>query len=149
VAERRCRNWTTAVVAAAGTGAVLLALLVWAAMSPPAGVRDAAGSLPPSPEPTVSATAAEIQAAHDALHHIGEECAAPGDTSPDVATDVATITAFAARYPVGRFPIDDETGTAVSLLLVTRQALEGCAPEEAARVAALLPPELRYGPEHR
>ena len=143
MAEYPVRRWTTTILVAVGAGLVLVALLTWAAMSPPADIRDAAGSLPPSPEPLSSAPAAEIQAAHDALHHIGTECAAPGDSGPDVASDVTTITEFATRYPVGRFPIDDESGTSVSLLLVTRQALEDCAPAEAARVNALLPSELR------
>lgn len=147
MAERR--RWgrsavVSVIVVAVG---VLLAMLVWAAAPSPNDSRDAAGALAPAPEPVSSAPAAAIQAAHDALHHIGSECGASVAAPPNVDADVSTITGFARRYPVGRFPIDDETGTAVSLLLVTRQALEDCAPAKAELVDRLLPLELQYGSE--
>ncbi len=53
-----------------------------------------------------------------------------------IASDVDIIIAFSARYPVGRFPIDDETATASSLLLVTLEAGKDCAPAEADWLAA-------------
>ena len=86
--------------------------------------------------PTSTAPAADIQIIHDALHDIGAQCL---EATPDldiIAADVGLIIAFSARYPVGRFPIDDETATASSLLLVTREAVKDCAPAEVDRIDA-------------
>lgn len=88
--------------------------------------------------PTSEASASAVQVVHDALHDIGTQCL---ETHPDVrtiASDVDLIIAFSQRYPVGRFPIDDETATASSLLIVTRYAIEDCAPENATRINAQL-----------
>jgi hypothetical protein len=88
--------------------------------------------------PTSKAPAGAVQIIHAALHDIGAQCL---KTPPDlraIASDVDLIIAFSQRYPVGRFPIDDETATASSLLIVTRQAIKDCAPENAARVNAQL-----------
>ncbi|WP_458040896.1 MULTISPECIES: hypothetical protein [Bacteria] len=80
--------------------------------------------------PSSTAPAADIQVVHNALHNIGAQCL---ETDPDmgiIAADVDEIIAFSARYPTGRFPIDDETATASSLLLVTERAVKNCAPQE-------------------
>lgn len=99
------------------------------------------------PEPLVEAPAAEVQRVHEALHDIGTQCGLAATGSPlRIDGDVEDILAFASRYPEGRFPIDDETGTALSLLLVTREALRDCAPAAAARVDRVLPGEFRDGP---
>ncbi|MFF4728744.1 hypothetical protein ACFY3M_25990 [Streptomyces mirabilis] len=47
------------------------------------------------------------------------------------------------RYPDARFPIDDETGTTLSLLLVTRQSMRDCAPALAVHVDRALPSDYR------
>ena len=88
--------------------------------------------------PSSTAPPADVQVVHDALHDIGAECL---KSSPDFAMitmNVDSIIAFTERYPVGRFPIDDETATAVSLLVVAREATKDCAPTEATRLAALI-----------
>ncbi|MBW4033584.1 MAG: hypothetical protein HIU88_13145 [Acidobacteria bacterium] len=88
--------------------------------------------------PTSSASAADVRVALDALHRIGAQCL---KTSPDplaVRGDVAIITRFAERNPVGRFPIDDETATASSLLIVTREAIKTCAPDQVTVINAAL-----------
>lgn len=89
--------------------------------------------------------AAEVQLVHDALHDIAARC--PPEVSPDdpasVRRDAATILSFARRHPRAAFPIDDEMGTTVSLLLVTRQPLTTCAPRVAEMVNDQLPAEYR------
>jgi len=82
---------------------------------------------------------------HRALHDIGEKCSASAEDvkRPDVGSSVRVILGFARKYPEGRFPIDDETGSALSLLLVTKDELDTCSPRHAARVARELPPDLR------
>lgn len=129
-------------VAVAVTGGAVLASLVaaWFLVSPQ---RDAAGDLPPSEEPLSSAPAAEVRVVHEALHTLGERCAVEDGEPPDVAAEVVAILRFADLYPEGRFAIDDEDGTPLSLLLVTRAALDTCAPEAAVRVNEVLPPEFR------
>lgn len=85
--------------------------------------------------PTSAATASEVEIVHEALHDIGALCAV---TDPDlraIAARVDRIIEFSQRYPVGRFPIDDETATASSLL-VTREAVKSCAPAEVDRIDA-------------
>ena len=88
--------------------------------------------------PTSTAPAAEVQAVHNALHDIGEECLTPAPDMSTISADVGLITAFARQYPVGRFPIDDETATAFSLLIVTREAVKECAPESLDAIDAQL-----------
>lgn len=88
--------------------------------------------------PTSAAPPSEVQAIHAALHEIGTQCL---EAAPDVGairSDIDLITGFAERYPIGRFPIDDETATAASLLIVIREAVEDCAPAEVGRIDALL-----------
>lgn len=60
--------------------------------------------------------------------------------------DADLIRSFARRHPEAAFPVDDERGTTLSLLLVTRQALAACAPTLAAAVDAELPTEYRNAP---
>lgn len=104
-----------------------------------------AGSSGPSPEATSAAPAAAVRDIHQALHSIGRECRLPPAARGKAAidADVRTILRFVRRYPTGRFPIDDETGSPLSLLLVTRQALVDCSPRNAALVDAALPPAQR------
>lgn len=88
--------------------------------------------------PTSTAPAADVRVVLDALHDIGAQCLT---TTPDPAaieSDVTTITGFATRYPVGRFPIDDETATASSLLIVTREAVKNCQPDQVAVIDSAL-----------
>jgi hypothetical protein len=47
--------------------------------------------------------------------------------------------AFARRNPHAEFPVDDETGNTLSLLLATRDDLSRCAPTMAARITAAPP----------
>lgn len=101
-----------------------------------------AGPAGPSPEATSTAPAAAIRRIHIALLDIGRECLLPAATRVParIDADVDTILRFTRDYPVGRFVIEDETGSAQSLLLVTRQALRDCSPRNAARIDARLPP---------
>ncbi|MBP0456040.1 hypothetical protein [Streptomyces montanisoli] len=83
----------------------------------------------------------QVRPVHQALHDIGAKC--PPDAGSSSATsltrDVDRILAFAHAYPHARFAVDDETGSTLSLLLVTRQAMRTCAPAEAGRVNQALP----------
>lgn len=88
--------------------------------------------------PTSTAPTDAVQAIHDALHDIGTECRAARPDFGAITADVDSIIAFAERYPIGRFPIDDETATVASLLLVTKEATNDCAPADAARIEASL-----------
>ena len=88
--------------------------------------------------PTSTAPPDAVQAVHDALHDIGTKCRAARPDFAAITADVDSIVAFAERYPIGRFPIDDETATAASLLLVTKEATNDCAPADAARIEAAI-----------
>ena len=130
-----------AAVVLALTGAAVVAL------------RDGAGGGSQSPataapSPTAAAVtppAAQVRPVHEALHDIDSRCRAKsGDVEQTALTrDVDTIIDFSRRYPDARFPIDDETGRTLSLLLVTRQSLRDCVPALAARVDGVLPSDLR------
>lgn len=88
--------------------------------------------------PSSSASAADVRAVLDALHRIGAQCL---ETSPDplaVRADVTIITRFAELNPAGRFPIDDETATASSLLIVTREAVKNCVTDQVNVINAAL-----------
>ncbi|GAB4079371.1 hypothetical protein GCU67_15025 [Modestobacter muralis] len=103
---------------------------------PPATLFD------PRPGPTYSSVpAGDADQVHDALHRVGETCAqAPETRAPDSpARDVDVIIDFARRHPDGQFDIDDEQGTALSLLLVVREELQSCDPALVPRVDALIP----------
>lgn len=56
---------------------------------------------------------------------------------------------FARRYPSVSFPIDDETGTTVSLLAVVRDEVRTCAPSLAGAVDAALPKPYRTSSSSR
>jgi hypothetical protein len=112
-------------------GAILVPLL-WS--NEPASENLWVGATPYGPIST--APPAAVQVAHHALHDIGAECIKPTPDLQTITADVDSIISFAKRYPVGRFPIDDETATASSLLLVTREAVNDCAPAEAERLDA-------------
>lgn len=84
--------------------------------------------------PTSEAPAGAVDVIHDALHLIGAQCLKSHPDLRAIASDVDLIVAFSQKYPVGRFPIDDETATASSLLLVTSEAVKGCAPAELDRL---------------
>jgi hypothetical protein len=86
-----------------------------------------------------TATAQEIDVAHAALHAIGDQCRESDPDPVAIATSVDAIIDFARRYPEGRFPIDDETATATTLLIVTREAVTDCAPSEVAKIDAAIP----------
>lgn len=92
-----------------------------------------------------SAPPERVQQVHEVLHRIGDLCRSTGDESRPalVASGVDVIVSFVRQFPEGSFPIDDETGTTLSLLLVTREALRTCDPVSAARVDQELPPEFQ------
>lgn len=128
----------------------LLALLTIAGLSlfrlqrPTADSAPAVLSSAPSSQRYAAVPSAEVDAAHQALHDLGDACAEePSPSLPDVSQATDALLRFATRHPDGRFPIDDETGTTLSLLLVVRDELSTCAPELRPRVEALLPPQLR------
>lgn len=89
----------------------------------------------------------QVDVVHAALHTIGSRCAQrtnPGGRAQDeLAKNVDTIVLFARRYPNSRFPIDDESGTALSLLFATRDELRVCSPRQAARINQVMPAEFR------
>lgn len=76
--------------------------------------------------PTSKAPEGAVQVIHVALHDIGAQCLKPRPALREIASDVDLIIAFSQQYPAGRFPIDDETATASSLLLVTIEAVKAC-----------------------
>ena len=139
-------------------------LLLWAVAATVAGalavagvvaVRDRSGGSSGSAAtatasaaaPAVTPPAARVRPVHEALHDIDATCRATvkGESGKQasLARDADTVITFSRRYPNARFPIDDETGTTLSLLLVTRQGLRDCAPALAARVDRALPPDFR------
>ena len=89
--------------------------------------------------PTSKAPEGAVQVIHVALHDIGAQCLKPRPALREIASDVDLIIAFSQQYPAGRFPIDDETATASSLLLVTIEAVKACAPAELDRLKDSLP----------
>lgn len=93
--------------------------------------------------PASSASPEDVQVAHDALHVIGEQCLEADPDRDVIVMSVDSILDFAQRYPTGRFPIDDETATATTLLVVTRDAVEKCAAWAVPEVEAELPADLR------
>lgn len=84
--------------------------------------------------PASMAPAGEIEVVHLALHDIGARCLTDDPDLGAIAADVDRIIDFSRQYPVGRFPIDDETATASSFLLITREAVKTCAPAEVDRI---------------
>jgi hypothetical protein len=101
-----------------------------------------------APGPASTPPAAEVQRIHDALHNMDTWCTAGAvnRSQPEIERAVDLILSFAQRHPQARFPIDDETGSTLSLLLTTRQELRTCAPTAATRVDRALPPEFQGAP---
>ncbi len=135
---------------AATAGGVLAAAIVLAVslalLGPPGGGRDRS-----TPAATASYTippAVEVQQIHDTLDDIANRCTpnAGADAQAHLNGDVDVILAFARRYPNAEFPIEDETGHTLSLLVATRDDLSHCASAAAARVNAALPPQFRQPP---
>jgi hypothetical protein len=88
---------------------------------------------------------AEVARVHRGLHYLERACRDSLTVAERerVDVDVDFFLTFAKRYPEAEFPIDDETGRAVSLLLVVREELERCFPAAAARVDQALPEQFR------
>ena len=88
--------------------------------------------------PVSSADPDDIQDAHEALHALAAACELDTPEEAAVLAAVNRIVRFALVNPVGRFPIDDETATAESLLVVTERAVVDCVPRAAHRLRAAL-----------
>lgn len=90
----------------------------------------------------------DVSQVHAALHGLGETCAedAVSRSQDAVDRDVSAVLDFARRHPDGRFQIDDENGSSLSLLLVLQDELSTCAPSLLPRVQELIPPQLRRAP---
>ncbi|MFF9136699.1 hypothetical protein ACF09G_03885 [Streptomyces albogriseolus] len=131
--------------------AVVLALAAAAV----AALRDGSGGgngpaatmTPSATAASVTPPAAQVRPVHEALHDIDARCRAKGEggKQTSLTRDIDTIIDFSRRYPDARFPIDDETGSTLSLLLVARQSMRDCAPALAARVDRALPSDFRDG----
>ena len=129
------------------SGLVLLALLVGGVtmIARSSRAKPAVSSFGATRAPSTLLTAAQTADVHDALHDLDARCtraSTPGATQA-IAHDTDVIVAFSERYPDAVFPIDDETGRTLSLLLVARQSLRRCAPYLVSRIDALLPFDLR------
>ena len=139
--RRRRRTLVVGLLATIGIPLVIGAFMSALAPAPPgddaSGTADAAPTIP----------TADLDRVHAALHDIGERCFPQPSTDPAsreaLDADASVITSFAARYPDIRFSIDDESGTALSLLLAARDDLAGCRPGAAAVIDAALPAAYR------
>lgn len=137
-------------VAAVAAALTVVAAVLIAALGP----RDSAGQpssalAPNSRAAAVVVTASDVQRVHEALHDIDARCSLGRPGGGDLEHDAGVILDFAQRYPDARFPIDDETGRTLSLLMTAREGLDGCAPAVAARIDAALPPQYRRRPATR
>jgi hypothetical protein len=114
------------VVTSGGMVAALVLLEPPAAESPPLSGPEATVAA----SPTMSAAPVRaVRMVHHTLHALNQTCQPHTKHRLRRATrEGRTILRFAKRYPAARFPIHDETGTAVELLMVTREALRTCAP---------------------
>lgn len=102
----------------------------------------------PAPARSAKPKPQEVRRVHAVLHGIEEACSGSRvgpRVSASLEANANTIVRFARKYPQVRFPIDDESGRALSLLLVAREALLPCAPLAAARVDRALPQKYRKG----
>lgn len=133
--------------------ALLLVGVILAVVAVVTAGREPLSAIDEAPQTTAVQTAkktltqVDVQPVHDALHDIAARCR-PGAAADDprrVAQDAAVMMSFARRYPQAEFPMDDERGTTLSLLLVARQALTDCAPAAAAAVDDQLPTEYQSG----
>lgn len=128
-----------------------IAVVLWLASQPgpdesgaPRGL-DGTSASSPAAEPASKASEREVERLHQTLHSVARECQKPETIRSflRIDRDVDIILRFAHRYPEGRFPIDDETGNALSLLFATRDDLRTCAPAAAARINQAMPLEFR------
>ncbi len=135
------------VVACAAAVLLVAGVVLIAVLGPHDSVGPAVTAAAPSPTATpLLLSAVEVQGVHDALHDIDTRCQPGRNGGNPLEHDADVILVFAQRYPDVRFPIDDETGRTLSLLLTARQGLQGCAPATAARIDAALPPIYRLRP---
>jgi hypothetical protein len=91
-------------------------------------------------------TAAEVRDLHVILHRLESTCERSrrsSATRSQLNRDVGQILAFARAYPEARFQIDDESGKALSVLLVAREATRHCAPDASRRLDRALPEQFR------
>lgn len=146
------RRVTVVLLAVAGplAGALAaVAVVVWLAYQAGPGTTDVGPAArvvsSQTPQPTSKALPQEVNRLHQALHSIAHECQKqePARSFPRIDRDVDIILSFARRYPEGRFAIDGETGSALSLLLATHDDLRTCAPKAAGRLNRALPVEFR------
>jgi len=137
--ENRRVRLTYLVVSLLMVGLLVLAVVMLLDSTDPKAPAVIAGGSPTLlvPHPKMQAPKIDAQRVHRELHAVGRVC--PPDRTARVRPHVEAILEFARRYPNVSFPIDDETGTTVSLLILTRYSLRTCAPELADRVNHALP----------
>ena len=126
--------------------ATVLALVLWPQSHSPQGKEAPAVVVSSAPAPSYTdAPTDEVVQVHTALHGLGEACSVETSSGSleTVERHLATLLAFARRYPDGAFKIDDEDATSLSLLLVLQDELRSCAPSQIPRVQALLPQRFR------
>ena len=116
--------------------------------------QSGAAKSPPNltiPRPQDTAPAAAVKPVHRALHTLGRLCrrGAVDAKATQARRPVMVILAFARQYPNVTFPLDDETGTTLSLLFVARNEVTSCAPALTALVERLIPPEFLPPPAGR
>jgi len=89
----------------------------------------------------------EVRQVHAALHDFATWCvpSASGAAQRRLEASARLIVAFTRRHPNARFRVDDEWGTALSLLLVTRHELAQCSPSAALLADGELPADVRRG----
>ena len=143
--HRRRRTLVVGLLATIGIPLAIGAFVSALAPAPPGDDASGTAAAAPSPIPI-----ADLDRVHAALHDIGQRCFPQPLTDPAsreaLDADAAVITSFAARYPDTRFSIDDESGTALSLLLAARDDLATCRPGAAAVIDAALPTAYRSTP---
>lgn len=114
--------------------------------------RPSPAALPVTINGTPSATTSystappdEVQRVHDVLHDLDRWCkpGAGAGARRQLERDAGVIVSFAGRFPNSRFPIHDEFGTPLSLLLVARNELRVCSPAAAAIADRALPSKIR------
>ena len=144
--RHRRRNLVVGLLATIGIPLAIGAVVSSLAPAPRPG-DDVSGTAAAAPSPIPTA---DLDRVHAALHDIGQRCFPQPSTDPAfreaLDADAAVITSFAARYPDVRFSIEDESGTALSLLLAARDDLAGCWLPAAAAVDAALPAPYRSTP---